>query len=1105
MKFKPSLYLFLGLLSISQCFAQKNLLPIRSDYKWGFIDSAGEMVIAPKYVAVGRFNGKKYTHFATHSSLGIVSTNGKELFFKNVNAIQVLNNKVIALRKDTFWGLANFNGEQILDYKFSAIKEISNGVLKVRIGDSLGLRNNYGKPIAKTRFQNVSSINNNAFLAQLADSSYIFDAQGNIIFTASTSNIIDDYYPIIICQNQKNYDVFSATGPDSLFGIKNYTHIPNTELLIFKRKNKSGLFSASNGITIKVNGDLTGRSNANNHIRLDNNGLIGIADENGKLLIPIEFSKIELRGNYYECFLQNFMGLYTNSGQRVFPAIYDEISMHNTGVFIIQQNGKLGVAKRNGQIIIRPRFDQLEVDNNQVRGINGAEMTFFDLDNGKNVTDTYRFKNVKTIDLDARIKLSERDVRPQNDSMQFGWFQNRINRRWGFRREDSSLRHAPKFEDVIHFKPTGFTLTRESKNATKQEQVLDGYYFQNRKCALAFTANGNYFLTPKYWHIYKSELRKPNCGYVRALAYDGNQRIILRNGQVVKKVFSFIDTLEEGFARFNLGGRHILHEDGKTKTAVYNKLVYNEENGWDSSEVSVWQRQSLRNQKVEISYGKWGFINNDGSIVVEPKFDFVYQFYKGAAIAKYKGKWGVINTKGEFLIKPEYYKVERIERDGQVFFYVYKPQPRFGIIDTSGRTLLYPEYHRARNFVEDRLAVKTKKGWTFLDKNLMPICNANFDEVRDFSNGLAAVMQNRKWGYINKSGSLVIPCIYREVIDFKCERAWAQTKGTWQLIDKSGRPIGKNLFKYPSEFNANYSIAKKEKGSKYGVVNTNGEFVIRPRFHQANGFNKYGISIVKKKNLYGIIDTTGKMLTEYSFIRIDSFSSEWAYATNENGLVMLHTSGKVIDLNDDYYEVDPFINGVSRLKLAGFYGYIDTTGQIIVPFELNRATNFKNGYAFCKKPGQLPFCINYKGESVFEFSGWVQSEFTEGLAILKQKGRSVYIDTTGAAVFEQGFKRALPFSQNVGRVKIGKRWAVINRNGQILNTAKYKKIRSFNLVYSVVKRNGSYGLYDNNGNVVLDVMYDELDLYDDYYFFLSVNDRVGHYHILDGWVWQPEK
>ena len=190
MKFKPSLHLFLGLLSISQCFAQKNLLPIRSDYKWGFIDSAGEMVIAPKYVAVGRFNGKKYTHFATHSSLGIVSTNGKELFFKNVNAIQVLNNKVIALRKDTFWGLANFNGEQILDFKFSAIKEISKGVLKVRIGDSLGLRNNFGKPIAKTRFQNVSSINNNAFLAQLADSSYIFDAQGNIIFPASTSNII---------------------------------------------------------------------------------------------------------------------------------------------------------------------------------------------------------------------------------------------------------------------------------------------------------------------------------------------------------------------------------------------------------------------------------------------------------------------------------------------------------------------------------------------------------------------------------------------------------------------------------------------------------------------------------------------------------------------------------------------------------------------------------------------------------------------------------------------------------------------------------------------------------------------------------------------------
>lgn len=1105
MNLKPSLYLLIGLLSIVQCLAQKNLLPIRSDYKWGFIDSTGEMVITPKYIAVGKFNGKKYTHFATHSSLGIISTNGKELFFKQVNSIQVLNNKAIALRKDTFWGLSNFNGDQVLDYKFSSIKEISKGVLKVRIGDSLGLRNNQGKRIIKTRFNNITAINSTHFLAQLQDSTYIFDIQGNKTFSAGTNKIIYNFFPIVIYGQNKEYNIYSCLNSDTLLGIKSYAHIKGSNLLIFKRNKRSGLFSASQGKTIILNGDLNGRLNSNNHVELNNNGKIGIVNNDGNVLIPIRFDQIDLRTIYYECFSQNFMGLYTNSGNRLFPAVYDEISLHNTGVFIIQQDGKLGVAKRNGQIIIKPNYAQLEVDNSQVRGINGSAITFFDLDENKNVADTYRFKNVKTIDLDARIKLSERNTRTVNDSMQFGWFQNRINQRWGFRRADSSIRHAPRFEEVLHFKATGFTLTRENKVANKKEKVLDGFYYKNRKCALAYTENGNYFLNPKYWHIYKSELRKPDCGYVRALAFDGQQRIILRNGQMVKKSFSFIDTLEEGFARFNIGGRHILHTDGDVKLSVYNKLVYNEENGWDSSKTSIWTRSFYRNQKVEVSYGKWGFINNDGSVAIEPKYDFVYQFYKGAAIVKFKGKWGVINTNGEFLINPEYYKVERIEREGAVFFYVYKPQPRFGIIDTSGKTLLYPEYHKARNFVEDRLAVKTKKGWTFLDKRLMPIHNAVFEEVRDFSNGLAAVMQNRKWGFINRSGSIVIPCIYRDVIDFKCDRAWALVKGNWILINKDGKQIGKNTYKYPSQFTFNYSIAKKEKGSKYGVVNVNGEFVARPKFYQANTFNEFGVAIVKKNSFYGLIDTTGKMLTNYSFVKIDSFSSEWAYATNENGLVMLHISGKIIDLNDEFYEYEPFYDGVSRLKFNGYYGFIDTSGKTVFPFELNRATNFQNGFAFCKKQGELPFCINATGNVVFEFSGWIQNGFKEGLAIIKQKGQSIYIDTTGSAVFEQGFKKALPFTQDVGRVKTGKRWAVINRNGQILNTAKYKKIRSFNLVYSVVKRNGSYGLYDNDGKIVLDVMYDELDLYDDYYFFLSVNDRVGHYHILDGWVWQPEK
>lgn len=64
--------------------------------------------------------------------------------------------------------------------------------------------------------------------------------------------------------------------------------------------------------------------------------------------------------------------------------------------------------------------------------------------------------------------------------------------------------------------------------------------------------------------------------------------------------------------------------------------------------------------------GKWGFMDNQGNMVIEPKYEDARSFCNGYAAVKQGGLWGFINAQGDMALEPQFEDVRDFS-DGSVF------------------------------------------------------------------------------------------------------------------------------------------------------------------------------------------------------------------------------------------------------------------------------------------------------------------------------------------------------------------------------------------------------------------------------------------------------
>ena len=160
------------------------------------------------------------------------------------------------------------------------------------------------------------------------------------------------------------------------------------------------------------------------------------------------------------------------------------------------------------------------------------------------------------------------------------------------------------------------------------------------------------------------------------------------------------------------------------------------------------------------------------------------------------------------------------------------------------------------------------------------------------------------------------------------------------------------------------------------------------------------------------------------------------------------------------------------IKKEGKWGYINSSGELVVEAIYENACSFNEGYAVvCRK--NKTWLIDTKGDETF-VSGYVMSSTVhEGLFKITENGKVGYMDTKGEVVIEPRYLEGSDFFDGLASVKSAQNnmWGYINKKGEMEIPAVYDFAGNFNSGLAPVKIGNTGGYINGRGELVVNLKY----------------------------------
>jgi len=271
----------------------------------------------------------------------------------------------------------------------------------------------------------------------------------------------------------------------------------------------------------------------------------------------------------------------------------------------------------------------------------------------------------------------------------------------------------------------------------------------------------------------------------------------------------------------------------------------------------------------------------------------------------------------------------------------------------------------------------------------------SYEDVTAISGSTIGVCNDELWGVATSKGELFIPCEYERISTFSAGRAFVQRSGEIFAVDSANNRRALLLWDedgFPgqvSEFGnyANDRLTLKIDGKWYRAT---GSLVFRTKPFDWIGMHSDSHAAVIHEGKWGVIDLEANLVipAEYDGIIMDELGRcyrQGAVFVRQGGAVHLLADGERV--GDAYDDAKPFgVEGYAAVKKNGLWGFIDTSGEVVIPYQFEDAQSFGQHLA-AVRVGEFWGYISLGGKIVIEPEFLQAKGFGNGSApVLTERG-----------------------------------------------------------------------------------------------------------------------
>jgi hypothetical protein len=307
-------------------------------------------------------------------------------------------------------------------------------------------------------------------------------------------------------------------------------------------------------------------------------------------------------------------------------------------------------------------------------------------------------------------------------------------------------------------------------------------------------------------------------------------------------------------------------------------------------------------------------------------------------------------------------------------------------------------------------------------------------------------MKNKKWGYINNLGVMIVEPQYESTYRFSSD-------GIAVVFDANSK--------------------------QYVFINTQGARLTTDVKTYRLGLEEFrdGLITVKYNDKWGYFDTSGKVAIAAKYDEVNGFGSGHAAVTLNKKIFLIDTHGNETPVAPDIIQVREFSENLAPFRSSDKkFGFMDTTGKIVIRPQFETVGYFKNGIAWARTTDGIIGFIGTDGEWIiqpqFSFAGNFDSE--SGLARIKTGSQWGYVDRDGKILRKEDSMAWEDFSEGLALGKKDYLFGFFNSKGEWQIKPQFDGARDFKNGYAAAKKGNKWGVIDKSGNWVIEPTFDAI-------------------------------